>query len=128
MSKVHIGQRIKSVVKASGLTVTEFGKLINLTRDGVYKVYRKEYLDTALLNSICKVLRYDFFHDYSKGLDFTKDPVQPFGYATRDDLGQVFLLLEKMNRRLDQLEQNIQASPHEKGSKKYRPQSRKKDR
>lgn len=62
---VHIGNKIKSVVSKKGISVSEFGRRINMSRENVYSIYRRKSIDTALLQTICKVLEYDFFEFYT---------------------------------------------------------------
>jgi len=65
MSEVNIGQQIKLVVESRGITVTEFAKRINKSRENVYSIYSRKTIDTGLLSSISKVLEYDFFSHFS---------------------------------------------------------------
>lgn len=61
---VHIGNKIKAVVTKKGMTVSEFGRRINKSRENVYSIFKRKSIDTALLTSIAKVLEYDFFQYY----------------------------------------------------------------
>jgi predicted transcriptional regulator len=62
---LHIGRKIKSVVEDRGMTVSEFGRRINKSRENVYSIFKRKSIDTALLAEISKVLEYDFFQHYS---------------------------------------------------------------
>ncbi|MBX9852824.1 MAG: helix-turn-helix domain-containing protein [Cytophagaceae bacterium] len=62
---VHIGKKIKEVFKNAGLTVTEFARRINTSRENVYGVFRRKSVDTEMLTKISKALNYDFFRLYS---------------------------------------------------------------
>ena len=64
---VHIGEIIKRVVKEKGLSVTEFGKRISKHRRNVYDIFKRESVDTELLQKISKVLEHDFFIYYNQG-------------------------------------------------------------
>ena len=61
MDEVHIGNKIKSVLESRGLSVTEFAKRINKSRENIYSIFTRKTIDTGLLQSISKVLDYDFF-------------------------------------------------------------------
>lgn len=63
---MHIGHRIKEVVKEREMTVVDFARAISCSRVHVYKIFQKATIDTGLLQRISIVLRYDFFKDYSK--------------------------------------------------------------
>lgn len=104
MSKVHIGKKIKEVVEKSHYSVSEFAKLINLTRDGAYKVFGKEIIDTDQLNKISRVLNHDFFKYFSQELSTVKEPKDAFGYATKDDVVSILALIEKLSKKVDDLQ------------------------
>ena len=65
MDEVHIGNKIKSVLESRGLSVTEFAKRINKSRENIYSIFTRKTIDTGLLQSISKVLDYDFFMQLS---------------------------------------------------------------
>ena len=102
MAKIHIGKKIKEIVDKSAFTVVEFAKAINLSRDGVYKIFAKEYIDTDQLKKISEILRHDFFNYYSTELGELKDPSNQFGYATKDDLEQLKRLIEVLAKKIDE--------------------------
>ena len=66
MSKIHIGKKIQDVVDNSSYTIVAFAKEIGLTRDGVYKIFKKESIDTEQLQKISKVLDHNFFSYYEQ--------------------------------------------------------------
>jgi transcriptional regulator with XRE-family HTH domain len=61
MEDLHIGEKIKKVLESKGITVTEFAKRINKSRENIYSIFTRKTIDTGLLQSISKVLDYDFF-------------------------------------------------------------------
>jgi hypothetical protein len=65
MSEVNIGQQIKLVVESRGITITEFAKRINKSRENVYSIFSRKTIDTGLLSTISRVLDYDFFSHFS---------------------------------------------------------------
>ena len=64
MEEVDIGKIIKDVFDKKGLTVTEFAKRINKSRENVYDIFKRKSIDTDLLQIISQVLEYDFFTHY----------------------------------------------------------------
>jgi hypothetical protein len=62
---VHIGNKIKASVNEKGMTVSEFGRRINKSRENVYSIFKRKSIDTALLVTISKVLDHDFFQYYT---------------------------------------------------------------
>ena len=66
MEEIHIGQQVKLVLESKGITVTEFAKRINKSRENVYSIFTRKSIDTNLLSKISEVLEYDFFKSLSK--------------------------------------------------------------
>lgn len=88
MAKLHIGKKIKEVWKKSRLRGTEFAAAINRDRQVIYDIFKRESIDTELLQNISKVLNHDFFSYYSNETLLVKEPRDKFGYATKDELAQ----------------------------------------
>lgn len=59
--KIHIGEKIKERAKELRIGPTELATLINTSKQNVYGIFKRESIDTALLQKICKALKYDFF-------------------------------------------------------------------
>lgn len=66
MEEIHIGQQVKLVLEKRGITITEFAKRINKSRENVYSIFTRKTIDTGLLTVISEVLDYDFFKNLSK--------------------------------------------------------------
>lgn len=73
---IHIGNKIKSVVTKQGITVSEFGRRINKSRENVYSIFKRKTIDTGLLMNISKVLDHDFFEYYTPELQKLKEENQ----------------------------------------------------
>jgi hypothetical protein len=71
MAKIHIGKKIKDVWRASRLKGTEFASSINKDRQVIYDIFKRETIDTGLLQKIGKVLDHDFFSYYSAAAPMT---------------------------------------------------------
>lgn len=70
---IHIGSKIKGVLQKKGMSVSEFGRRINMSRENVYSIFKRKTIDTGLLLNISKVLEHDFFKYYtSLSEDFKK--------------------------------------------------------
>ena len=108
MSKIHIGKRILEVLNKSHYTKVEFAKKINLTRDGVYKIFEKETIAADQLQKISKVLAHNFFSYYQNELDFVNEKTPTYGYASKeevDNLGKLVIALAK--RKYEKLRQEL---------------------
>ncbi len=76
MEEIHIGQRIKEVFNTKGISVTEFAKRINKSRENIYSIFSRKTVDTGLLLTISKVLDYDFFMLFSRNNYVLNEEVQ----------------------------------------------------
>ena len=56
----HFGAEIRKVLKEKGMTVAEFARRINKSRENAYDIFRRKSLDMELLSAISEVLDYDF--------------------------------------------------------------------
>ena len=67
MSKVrdvHIGNRIKAVLKQQGRTSVWLASQIPCTPNHLYKVYANASINTELLKHISDILDYNFFEEF----------------------------------------------------------------
>jgi transcriptional regulator with XRE-family HTH domain len=62
---IHIGKRIKQIFEKKGMSVSEFSRRLNSSRENVYDIFKRQSIDTSLLEKICKVLDYDFFQHFT---------------------------------------------------------------
>lgn len=62
---VNIGIKIKGIVSKKGMSVSEFGRRINKSRENVYSIYKRKTIDTGLLITISTILEHDFFQYYT---------------------------------------------------------------
>ena len=73
---INIGSKIKGIVTKKGMSVSEFGRRINKSRENVYSIYKRKSIDTGLLLTISKVLEHDFFQYYIPDYQKLKDENQ----------------------------------------------------
>lgn len=64
MASVHIGKKIKEVLSKSPMSVVDFAEKINKTRTVAYDIFKRDSVDSVLLNKISKVLNHNFFQYY----------------------------------------------------------------
>ena len=103
---VHIGKKIKEVLEARGLSVKSFSQEINKSRTVVYNIFERETIDTGLLKSISKVLKYDFFSYYTEAEKLkVKDFQAPYlkGDAAIVELQKEIDSIKKQIQNLNQL-------------------------
>ncbi|MBA2611650.1 MAG: hypothetical protein H0U95_06760 [Bacteroidetes bacterium] len=104
MTKVHIGKKIQEIVDNSGFTIVAFAKSINLTRDGVYKIFKKEAIDTTQLQKISEVLKHDFFNYYGLSkLTHVRETKTDYGFATKEELADVTSALQMLSKEIAKL-------------------------
>jgi hypothetical protein len=107
MSKVHIGHKIKEVLKKSPYGHSEFAAMINMSRDGVYKIFEKESVATDLLQKISQVLEHDFFAYYQRDLNLVNENKPKYGYAAQEDLEEIARLVHSLARQVGQIQDDI---------------------
>ena len=64
VKEVHIGNRIKAVLKQQGRTTVWLAKQIPCTPNHLYKVYANASINTDLLKRISEILDYNFFWEF----------------------------------------------------------------
>ncbi len=62
---LHIGSKIKEVLKAKHYGITVFAEKINKSRTVVYNIFERESIDSHLLYKISDVLDFNFFNLYN---------------------------------------------------------------
>jgi ribosome-binding protein aMBF1 (putative translation factor) len=72
----HIGEQIKSELEKKGLSVSEFAKRINKSRENCYSIFSRKTIDTGLLLKISTVLEFDFFEQFSKNAENSKKQLE----------------------------------------------------
>lgn len=112
MPKFHIGKKIKEVLAQTHMRKIDFAKSINLTRNGAYKMFEKETIDTGQLQKISKVLGHDFFSYYrQETFSKTEDKQNVYGYVTKDELDNARLeIIRILQLELNQLRSELQLS------------------
>lgn len=125
MANVHIGKKIKELVKKSGMTRIEFARRINSSRGNLYNIFERQEIDTRLLVKISKVLGHDLSTYYSiEPLQvsedknaYSKSEAQQEIAALKKELRELqknYAFLEKINRLL---EEKLEAGKKKKGRK-----------
>ncbi|MEW6468947.1 MAG: helix-turn-helix transcriptional regulator [Bacteroidota bacterium] len=119
---IHIGSKVRKVFEKSGMTVSEFARRINKSRENVYSIFNRKSIDTELLQEISRVLQYDFFELYhhqpkasgeGKGMYISKNQllrqeIQALKREIRnqqkqlDDLREKYELVKELNKALSQ--------------------------
>ena len=66
---INIGQRIKEELEQQERSVTWLARKLNCSRNGVYRIMKKNSIDTAILGQISEVLHYNFFKELSDSVD-----------------------------------------------------------
>lgn len=75
--KTKIGQLIKEEVERQGLTPKQFAGLISTSRQNLYSIYRRDYIEMEMLIRISKVLHRNFFTELYKEMDVQLGASEP---------------------------------------------------
>lgn len=118
--KIHIGEKIKSQAKELRIGTTELAKSINTSKQNIYGIFKRESIDTALLQKFCKVLNYDFFtlfvnHKLPPNMESTESIKKGKAYTSAEgdseysvlknqlmDLKEKYELVKKVNVLLEE--------------------------
>lgn len=123
MAKINIGKKIKEVLDETAISVVDFAKSIGLTRNGAYKVFEKETIDTGQLQKISKVLKHDFFAYYTSPSEIVMESKVSYGFATKDELEQLTHTVQSLVKEIEKLRNELKpvaktAQSKKNGSKK----------
>lgn len=83
----NFGVEIRKVIRQRGMTVSEFARRINKSRENAYDIFRRKSLDTDLLSTISQVLDYDFLsksQERKPRTDLANETKPPYGEAAYD--------------------------------------------
>lgn len=69
---MHIGNRIKQVLDEQGRSITWLANKIDCSRENLYKIFKRSWIHTDMLQKISIALNHDFFREYSKWLEKQK--------------------------------------------------------
>lgn len=61
---VHIGSLIEQELRRQERSVTWFARKLYCDRTNVYKIFKKQSIDTQLLEQISIILQHNFFEDF----------------------------------------------------------------
>ena len=65
---LHIGKIIESVMRSQGRSPSWLAAQICCNRDNIYKIFRRQHIDTELLLDISVALDFNFFQYYVDAL------------------------------------------------------------
>ena len=69
---IDIGKQIKAILKQQNKSVSWLARKLNTNRTYVYRIFKKQSIDTEVLRQISIILKHDFFSVYSK--DIAENP------------------------------------------------------
>lgn len=110
----NFGAEIRKVVDERGITISEFARRINKSRENAYDIFRRKSLDTELLSVISQVLDYDFLgksreRKYSR-IDQAHESKAPYGSSEQEIMlmrEELFILRKEivdLRKRIVELE------------------------
>jgi len=60
---IHIGKKIQIIFNQTGLSVSQFARLLDVNRTSIYNIFESKTIDIELLCKISDVLHYDFISE-----------------------------------------------------------------
>ena len=62
----HIGREIKKHIETNGIKIGWLCQQLHCHRNTIYNIYERKWIDTQMLMRISKVLKRDFFAEFSQ--------------------------------------------------------------
>jgi transcriptional regulator with XRE-family HTH domain len=97
--KVNIGQKIREVFEERNMKLIDFADQLGTVRQNVYRIFKKNHVDTGLLLKISQVLNHNFFKYYVHGTTeltpVAEDNIPPKPRGENEDLEKKFELAKK---------------------------------
>ena len=81
--------------------------MINRDRQVIYDIFKRESIDTELLQQISKVLNHDFFSYYSGDLPLVIEPKGSFGYATKEEVADLKRMMGNLIQEFEQIRERL---------------------
>ncbi len=66
---IDIGQKIREELDRQERTVSWLARKLNVNRAAVYRILRKNSIDTGMLENISSVMNHNFFRDLCEGME-----------------------------------------------------------
>ena len=70
---VHIGNLIRKVLREKKISVVEFAAMADVNSRTMYRILRRESIDSAELNRYAHLLDHDFFRDLSDAIHLEQE-------------------------------------------------------
>jgi len=70
---MRIGDKIRTRAEEMGIKPTALARMINTSKQNIYGIYKRESIDTALLQKLSKALNFDFFTYYSHSRNYVEN-------------------------------------------------------
>lgn len=68
---INLGERIQQELKQQERSISWFASKLGCNRTGVYRIFKKNSIDTALLFQISQILNYNFFQELSNNMNYS---------------------------------------------------------
>jgi DNA-binding Xre family transcriptional regulator len=65
LRNVHIGEAIEQKLKEKNISKQEFADKLGIPQQNLHRIFKKSSIDTDKLYTICQILDYNFFDDFS---------------------------------------------------------------
>lgn len=97
---LHIGRLIKTVFGRSGMTVSDFARLLNCERTNIYTIFKRKSIDVELLINISKILKYNFFEDILKETDLNVKTTHDINIRLQDCPDEKIIILKEFLEKI----------------------------
>lgn len=98
----HIGKKIKQLADKKNLSVQEIAYRVGKTTTAIYDIYRKENINTDILNKMSSVLGVPMSYWFEEDINHRKIPDDNKLGSTKPD--QLYILIDKV---IDELKNQL---------------------
>jgi len=111
---IQIGPKVQEVFESRNMKLSDLADQLGTVRQNVYRIFKKQDLDTGLLIKISEVLNHNFFHYYKTPDSISEQPADKevadlknqldLSKKEIDYLKKIIMLMEEKARLLQAVE------------------------
>ena len=99
---MHIGKKLKKLVEERKVNQTEFAEQIGRKREYLYELYKKEHINTELLQIIAKYFSVSMSYFFDEDDNNVNEPLSVYGESIQDKyIKNLEREIERLNKELE---------------------------
>lgn len=102
-NSIHIGEKIREKARELRIGPTELSRSINTSIQNIYGIFKRQSIDTELLERISEAMNFDFFSYYSAAPEVTVDGNDFNGKRAKKSPGEIIKELQNWMKELEKV-------------------------